>query len=253
MDERSTRPFEGLGEHTMLSDHVGSEPLVLAEYEAIAQRIADDGRRRVLDWGCGFGYVASFLRARSLDVSLFDFSPGAGGTFDVSLSAFPDVRATVSDDPVRLPYGDGEFDAVLSLGTLEHVQYPEHSLAELRRVLEPGGVLYVYKLPNRFSYVERMARHTGRYWHGKWEHDRVYTRHSATQMIAKSGFEVVGARYRNMFPLRETGRLLRGRGVRQVRAVSDALSSVPLVRNLATNVEVIAVRRPEPRPPRGDV
>jgi ubiquinone/menaquinone biosynthesis C-methylase UbiE len=132
---------------------------------------------------------------------------------------------------------------VLSLGTLEHVQYPEHSLQELRRVLEPAGMLYVYKLPNRFSYVERLARRTGRYWHGKWEHDRVYTRHTARQMIQKSGFDVLSAQYRNMVPLRATGHLLHGHGTSQVRAVSDALAAVPLVRNLATNVEVVARRR----------
>ena len=239
----STRPFEGLGDHFMLSDNEGGASLVMAEYEAIAERIAADGRRHVLDWGCGFGYVADFLRRRSVDVELFDYAHDADGTRSVELTAFPGVQVTVSSDPVALPYADGTFDAVLSLGTLEHVQFPEHSLQELRRVLRPGGGLYVYKLPNRFSYVEFVARKRGRYYHGAHEHDRVYTLHSARQMIAKSGFEVMEARHRNLFPLHTLSRRVPPRRAPLVRAASDAMTRVPGLRELATNVEVVALRR----------
>lgn len=233
-------PFGALGAHPMLSDHIGSEPLVLAEYAAIARRIHADGCRRVLDWGCGFGYVASYLDSHGVEVSMFDFVPDAEATTEVEVNAFPGVTAIVSPDPVRLPYADESFDAVLSLGTLEHVEFPEHSLQELRRVLRPGGMLYVYKLPSRFSYVERLAKRRGQYWHGKWPHDRVYTLHSAVQMIDKSGYDVLESGYRNAFPLRATGRLLKGRGVRQVRRLSDAVTNVPGLRQVATNVEVVA-------------
>lgn len=42
-----------------------------------------------------------------------------------------------------LPFADGSFDAVLSTQTLEHVEHPLECLAELRRALRPGGVLYL--------------------------------------------------------------------------------------------------------------
>lgn len=50
-------------------------------------------------------------------------------------AAYPDV------DMHHLPYSDNSFDLVVHSDTLEHVQHPEHALAECRRVLRPGGAL----------------------------------------------------------------------------------------------------------------
>lgn len=239
----SSTPFEGLGQHFMLSDNEGHASLVMAEYEAIADRIADDGCRRVLDWGCGFGYVAQFLRERGVDVVMYDYAPDAGGTREVPLTRFPGVTVTVSDDPIVLPYPDGDFDAVLSLGTLEHVSHPEHSLAEIHRVLRASGRFYCYKLPNLHSWVEFAARKTGRYYHGKHDFDRVYTMHSARQMISKNGFDILDARYRNILPLHQASKVVPRARIPLVRRVSDALTATPGLRRLSTNVELVAVRR----------
>ena len=62
---------------------------------------------------------------------------------------------------------------------LEHVEDPDASLEEIRRVLVAGGTFYVYKLPNRTSYLEAIARRAGLYYHGELEHDRVYDVRSA--------------------------------------------------------------------------
>ena len=74
------------------------------------------------------------------------------------------------------------------MGVLEHVMDPGASLDELRRVLVPGGLVYCYKLPNRFSYLEFVARHTGRYFHGEAEFDRLY------DLAAYAGSRAVNAR-----------------------------------------------------------
>src|SRR4051794_73365 len=97
----------------------------MCEYEAIADRIAAEAPGRVLDWGCGHGQVTVMLRARQIDVASFDYAPDVSEPTVRRLEQFPDVEATLSAEPVALPYEDEEFDAVLSLGVLEHVQDPD--------------------------------------------------------------------------------------------------------------------------------
>jgi SAM-dependent methyltransferase len=152
------------------------------------------------------------------------------------------VRADVSDDPVALPYPDGAFDAVLSCGVLEHVADKPASLAELRRVLTPGGALYVFKLPNRRSYLEAIARRLGLYHHGANPLDDVYTLESARDLLARRGFAVREARYANMLPLTLPGPLA-ARLAGPLWAVNRALARIPGLNRLATNVELIAERR----------
>ena len=98
------------------------------------------------------------------------------------MERYPQLSVYVSPETWKLPYADGSFPAVLSCGVLEHVADPDASLDEIRRILEPGGTFYVYKLPNRISYLEAIARRAGLYYHGVAEHDRLYDRRSAIEL-----------------------------------------------------------------------
>jgi ubiquinone/menaquinone biosynthesis C-methylase UbiE len=209
------------------------------EYVAIADRIASETEGRVLDWGCGFGQLTQLLRERGLSTEAFDYRPGAApGTEE--LERFPGVIAHVSGDPVALPFETGSFDAVLSCGVLEHVERPEESLAELRRVLRQGCRFYVYKLPNRFSYLEAVARLAGLYYHGSLPHDRVYTARSARALLEHGGFEVRSVRLANLLPLSISHPSLQ-RLSGALWTANVALGRVPGLRLLATNIEVDAV------------
>lgn len=212
----------------------------LEEYRSIVRRISADGPSRILDWGCGWGQVSDLLVREGLNVTSFDYRPEQEEGVH-RLERFPHLEAHLSHDPRRLPFSDGAFDAVLSCGVLEHVEDPDESLEEIRRVLTPNGTFYVYKLPNRTSYLEAIAKRAGLYYHGALEHDRLYTRRSAIELLERHGFVVEESRRINVLPLTITGdRAMRY--ARQIWSANCALSRVPGLNFFATNVEMVAHR-----------
>ena len=217
----------------------------MVEYERIADRLAADRPGRVLDWGCGAGQVTALLRSRGLDVTAYDYRDDVDGPVVQPLPHFPEVQAHLSSEPVALPFGEASFDAVLSCGVLEHVQDPDGSLDELKRVLAPGGTLYVYKLPNRWSYLEAVAKLASRlgaplYFHGKAPDDRIYTERSARDLLERHGYQVPELQLANLLPLSLPGPVTR-RLTPAIWWLNGALARVPGVRKLATNVELVAI------------
>jgi SAM-dependent methyltransferase len=218
-----------------------AEPL-LREYHAVYDRIVRARPRRVLDWGCGHGHGLYALREAGLDVEGLEYDAHSREGERRVLDFFPEHEATYTPDPVRLPFADGEFDAVLSLGVLEHVPDPDGSLAELHRVLQPEGTLYVYKLPNRWSYLEAIARLAGLSYHGSRPDDTLWTVRSARRALERHGFRVIEARRANMVPLTLTGPLA-GHLAGPIWMFNRILSRIPALNLIATNVETLAVRR----------
>jgi len=214
----------------------------MREYAALADRIAADHPGKLLDWGCGWGQVTALLRERGVDVHAFDYRPAEAGVGEAPLERFPEIVCTFSPEPVALPFDDASFDAILSCGVLEHVQDPAGSLAELHRVLRPGGRLYVTKLPNRRSYLEWLAKRMGLYYHGQLEHDTLWSPREAREAATAQGFEVSGVRLANMLPL-TLDHPLAARLAAPIWALNRLLSRVPGLNRLATNVELDAIRR----------
>ena len=214
----------------------------MCEYRDIADRLAAEHCEPVLDWGCGWGQVTHLLRERGVDVVAFDYLEGVEPGL-VPLERFPDIAAHVSADPVNLPFSDGQFGAVLSCGVLEHVHDPAASLRELRRVVRPGGRLFIYKLPNRFSYLERLAKALGLYYHGKLADDRVYDRRRISALVPAHGFRIDAIRRTNMIPL-TVEHPWASRHAAGIWRANRRLSRVPLLNLAATNLEVDATAIP---------
>jgi ubiquinone/menaquinone biosynthesis C-methylase UbiE len=215
----------------------------MLQYRAIVDRIAADDPGRTLDWGCGFGQVSQLLSEAGVDVVPFDYRPGRTAPGLEPLERYPGLQAHVSPDPVALPFPDDSFDSALSCGVLEHVSDPDGSLEELRRVLRLAGTLYVYNLPNRWSYVERIARILGLYYHGALPDDRVYTLDSAIELLERHGFQVAEARRARMLPLAVSGPLAT-RAARPIWLASSVLERIPGLNLVATTLELVASARP---------
>ncbi|MFE5138517.1 class I SAM-dependent methyltransferase [Streptomyces fagopyri] len=102
---------------------------------------------RVLDYGCGYGRVMAELSERGFsDVSGVDLSPAL---VERGRQLRPDLRFEVLESPPDLTYASASFDVVLLFAVLTCV--PEATaqralIAELCRVLAPGGLLYVSDL-----------------------------------------------------------------------------------------------------------
>lgn len=101
----------------------------------------DIAGKRVLDAGCGHGPLMVALRDRGALVTGFDLSPAMIRIARNRLGSVSDVR--VADLAAPLPYNDNEFDIVTCSLVLHYVQDWAPALAELRRVLKPGGRLVI--------------------------------------------------------------------------------------------------------------
>ena len=90
---------------------------------------------RVLDIAAGTGTSSVALAKRGAEVIALDFS---AGMVEEGRKRHPDLTF-VQGDAMKLPFADGEFDAVTISFGLRNVQQPKVAIAEMRRVLKPGG------------------------------------------------------------------------------------------------------------------
>lgn len=168
------------------------------------------GARRVLDYGCGSGLHVPLWRERFPGAELW-FADISGTALEKLADKYPEYsgrRRTIRDDHVGLP--DGWFDAVVSVEVMEHVEHLDRYLAEVFRVLGPGGV-FVWTTPcaNPLSVEHAYNVMTGqidvtpdgsRRW--RWEdptHLRRLTSSEAASACVRAGFGRAEFRYRAHF------------------------------------------------------
>ena len=126
-------------------------PIALLRAEARHRNpwIADEIRTRhgdrscrVLDLGCGAGFLANYLGERGHQVTGIDTTAE-----NLLVAKHHDrtgqVRYQVGD-ACELPFADASFDVVCAMDLLEHVEEPARLIAEANRVLAPGGLLFFH-------------------------------------------------------------------------------------------------------------
>ena len=105
---------------------------------------------RVIDVGCSGGIVADQLSHLGAEVIGLDIDvPG----LDKAQSRFAESAAFICADSQRMPFDDAIADVILCNHIYEHVVDPEQLFAEMRRVVRPGGMLYL-GLGNRLGIIE---------------------------------------------------------------------------------------------------
>ena len=149
---------------------------------------------RVLDFGCGPGYLLEKLAASGVEsVNGIDFSPGSVE------KARERLKAQGSTGTVELARGlptqleAGSFDLVFFLETLEHLLDDERgpAVAELGRIVRPGGTLVV-TVPNRedLDLARVLCPDCGCRFH-PMQHVSSWQSASVTAMMSQHGFETV--------------------------------------------------------------
>ena len=135
----------------------------LAVYEWIGARVIG---RRVLDMACGEGYGSEVLARGAAGVVGVDANPDA---HDHARLRYTRQNLTFERGLVETfgeAGGDGLFDAVVFLQTIEHVRDPAAVLAHFRSLLAPGGVAYI-STPNLLTLAPPGAEKSGNPWHIK--------------------------------------------------------------------------------------
>jgi ubiquinone/menaquinone biosynthesis C-methylase UbiE len=107
------------------------------ERPAMLALAGDVAGRRILDAGCGAGPLFAALRERGATVSGFDKSAGMLELARRRLGDDADLR--VADLAAPLPYDDDSFDDVIASLSMHYLRDWGPALAEIRRVLKPGG------------------------------------------------------------------------------------------------------------------
>jgi demethylmenaquinone methyltransferase/2-methoxy-6-polyprenyl-1,4-benzoquinol methylase len=108
---------------------------------------------RILDVAAGTGTSSAALARTGATVVALDFS---AGMIEEGRRRHPKIEF-VEADAEKLPFGDDEFDAVTISFGLRNVEHPKTALAEMYRVLKPGGRLVVCE----FSKPPRALFRTG--------------------------------------------------------------------------------------------
>ncbi len=158
---------------------------------AIIEKLEHDiGSLRILDVGCATGRLLDQLAASGATrLSGTDLAPNMIEVAAKKLRrrGVP-VDLRVADAEDRLPWDDESFDAVTLTAVLHHFFRPKDALAEIRRVLHPGGRLLVldvcfFPLVRQILNLALLVMpHDGDY--------HFYTAAQAARLLADVGFKV---------------------------------------------------------------
>ena len=118
-----------------------------AIYETVERILASEPRGKLLDIPAGEGALAIKLRDMGFDVACCDLYP--------QIFKVADLEVKGGNLDGTLPYEDGEFDHVVCVEGLEHIENPANAIREFARVVKSNGQLII-SVPNIMNIEERL-------------------------------------------------------------------------------------------------
>ncbi len=158
---------------------------------------------KIIDVGCGDGFFLHLLSSLPVKVNLlgFDYDKIVLGNAKKNLGN-KKIRL-VKGSATNIPFKEKSFDKAIMTEVLEHIEDDKKALAEVKRILKPGGILLItvpsFNFPFLWDPINWILQNifgthisgTG-FFAGIWaRHLRLYKKNEIVKIIKASGFKVV--------------------------------------------------------------
>lgn len=205
---------------------------------AAIERHHRDPRRQLLDFGCAVGLFVKAAQDAGWDAVGYERSAWAAQYGRDKLG----VRIVVGDGGERLPFEE-PFDVVTIWDALEHLEQPRTVLAELSRLVRPGGLLCL----NTVDASSLGARLAGRHWRhiAPPHHLQYFSRQSLRHLVESAGFGIVDLEANGVMLAADRRRTHLGGAGRMLESMVTSWRARPAARlfDLLDEVEILAVKR----------
>jgi len=175
-------------EQAYFSSHTGDSLIAFVQ-----RHVPLSSEMRVLDWGCGPGFLVERLMQRGIRAEGLEFSKESVDRARARCERYPGFAGITLAEGIPCPVGDSSVDVVLLVEVLEHL-LPEQiapTLEDIRRILRPGGVLVVTTPHDEnIESAKTICPECGLIFH-PWQHVGAFTAPRLAHLLDQHGLGTV--------------------------------------------------------------
>lgn len=126
--------------------------------DKLKEAFGDCRGRKLLELGCGRA-TSSIFQALNLGVKIYptDYSEAALAIARKNVKKYGLKASFKQADLYAMPFEGGFFDAIISLGVMEHIDEPKMAYREMYRLLKKDGVMISMNVPEHADNIQRVA------------------------------------------------------------------------------------------------